>query len=170
MSLTAENKEKYLRTYLKTNAAVGDERLVPCLHGYAVVFLSMLSIFKHTKHAAEQVIYVEPVHFCIYHLTYSAWHYTQTSPITASHKELKESTDYFWGLLGWISIKHTFHSQLYRLAYIYISCSEITGNEHQPQSSVLTQARSRAEISKGSKVPVSLVTLCVFTCQCNANE
>lgn len=71
MSLTAENRAKFLRTYLKTNAEICNERLDQCLHGYAVVFLSMLSIFKHTKCAAMQVLHVEAVHFCIYHLTHS---------------------------------------------------------------------------------------------------
>lgn len=78
------------------------------------------------------------------------------------YKELKESTEFFWGLFYWVYIKHTFHSWLYRVAYIYISCSEITGNEHQSESGACTSAGSHSRIHKGSKVLVSLVTLCIY--------
>jgi len=70
-SLTAENRAKYLKTHIKTEAAIFDERLGQCLHGYAAVYLSMLAIFKHTNCAAMQVLRVKPIHFCIYRLTRS---------------------------------------------------------------------------------------------------
>ena len=82
------------------------------------------------------------------------------------YKEPKESTEYFWGLFHWIYIKHTFHFWLHRLVYTYISCSEIPGTERQP----CTPSNSHAGIHRGSKAPVALVTPCVFTCWCNANE
>lgn len=58
MSLTAENKAKYLRMYLKSNAEIRGERLGHGLHACAAVFLSMLPFPKHIKSAAMEMLHV----------------------------------------------------------------------------------------------------------------